>query len=287
MRRDTKALMCALLGLSLCAGARAFVPGTSGDHYQTIPDRNLFGLRAPPPATNEPPPPQLTKILLTGITTILGDKRALMKTLLPPGKPGEQAKEQSLILSEGQREGEIEVLAIDETAGSVKVNNSGTVMTLTFEKDGAKLPGGPPSPGNLAGMPVPANGPSVGAMFQPNPAMAPGPVNGNSRIRTFPTRNLRTPTLPGTVSPPNGAGAASSPGGVESPNSPTGAPTGQVPAEALPADLTPEEQAIVQELQRQAAEQNSYPPLPSGVNLPGVSSSPASPPQAAPPVLPQ
>ena len=140
MNLNLKKSGCLLLGIFLSHAASALVAGPSQDHYQLILDRNMFGLRAPQEVANEPPPPQLPKLLLTGITTILGDRRALMKVLLPASKPGEAAKEQSVILSEGQREGVIEVLAIDENTGSVKVNNSGTVMTLTFEKDGAKLP---------------------------------------------------------------------------------------------------------------------------------------------------
>jgi len=277
MRQHPKALIYAyaLLGLSLCQAARALVP--EPDHYRAIPDRNLFGLRPPQLATNEPPPPQLTKILLTGITTILGDKRALMKTLMPAGKPGEQAKEQSLILSEGQREGEIEVLAIDEHAGSVKVDNSGTIMTLTFDKDGAKLPSAPPSPSGLAGLPAPTNGQPLRGMVQPNPAW--GPAHGNSRIRTFPTRNLRT-------SPPQEIGPSPETAG-QAPGSPTGAPSGQAPAQSLPQDLTPEEQAIIQEFQRQANEQNTFPPVPSGVPIPAGSTSQPAASETTPPVLPQ
>src|SRR3954454_2083360 len=100
MRQKLIAFIYGLVGLSPLL-AQAVVPGSSPEHYQTIPDRNLFALKPPPQVRNEPIPPQLTKILLTGITTILGDKRALMKTLLPAGKPGDQAKEQSLILKEG------------------------------------------------------------------------------------------------------------------------------------------------------------------------------------------
>ncbi len=80
-----------------------------------------------------------------------------MKTAPPPGKPGEGPKsEQSYILTEGQREGDIEVIEIDEKAGSVKVNNAGTIQTLTFEKDGAKLPAtvAPPSAPGVPGAPV-------------------------------------------------------------------------------------------------------------------------------------
>ncbi|MGH7967736.1 MAG: hypothetical protein ACREIC_03305, partial [Limisphaerales bacterium] len=167
-----------------------------------------------------------------------------------------------------------EVLAIDEHAGSVKVNNSGTTLTLTFEKDGAKLPATTP-----AGLPVPTNGQPLRAMVQPNPALGPGPVNGHSRIRTFPTRNLRMSPPPVVDPSPNALGAA--------PGAPTGEPTGQAPSQNLPADLTPEEQAIVQEFQRQAAEQNTFPPMPSGVPIPGASSSPTAPADSTPPVLPQ
>lgn len=79
-----------------------------------------------------------------------------MKVVPNPSKPADPTKELSLILTEGQREGEIEVLQIDETVGSVKVSNSGTVMVLTFENDGAKSvparpapPGAPPLPNLL------------------------------------------------------------------------------------------------------------------------------------------
>src|SRR5579859_4213045 len=120
----------------------AVTPEPAATPYEGIIDRNAFGLKPPPP----PPDPEATKppplkITLTGITTILGNKRALMETPPPTGKPGEQPKsKQSYILTIGQREGDIEVLDIDEKAGSVKVNNAGQIVTLTFEKDGAKLP---------------------------------------------------------------------------------------------------------------------------------------------------
>src|SRR5262249_37418731 len=137
MRRGSQLTLFVLLGgLSVCAAASAVTSAPSAGPYDGIVDRNVFGLKPPPP----PPDPEATKappskITLTGITTILGNKRALMKTPPPQGKPGEQPKgEQSYILTIGQREGDIEVLDIDEKAGSVKVNNAGTVLTLTFEK---------------------------------------------------------------------------------------------------------------------------------------------------------
>jgi len=42
----------------------------------------------------------------------------------------------SCVLSEGERQGEIEVLEIDGRAGTVKFSNHGTVQTLNLKTDG-------------------------------------------------------------------------------------------------------------------------------------------------------
>src|SRR6266403_4959180 len=128
MMRVGKSLFGVLGGLVLCQGTGA-VTGSSANPYQLIVDRNVFGLKPPTPvAVVEPPKPPPPKITLTGISTF-GGKRALMKAILPP-KPGDQAKEQFLMLTEGQREGEIEVLEIDEKASTVKVNDYGTITNI-------------------------------------------------------------------------------------------------------------------------------------------------------------
>jgi hypothetical protein len=44
------------------------------------------------------------------------------------------------ILSEGQRDGEVQVLKIDPKAETATVNNSGTVMVIDFEKNGPMQP---------------------------------------------------------------------------------------------------------------------------------------------------
>jgi hypothetical protein len=106
--------------------------------YRHIYERNLFGLRPPTVIHKTEPPAVLpSNVILTGITTVLGAKRAFLEITLP-AKPPLPAKQQSCILSEGQREENVEVLEIDPKAESVKVSNSGTVMTLTFEKNGRK-----------------------------------------------------------------------------------------------------------------------------------------------------
>src|SRR5215467_8816396 len=121
MRGNLKVVL-ALLGF-VASGSpgipvKAIAPDRDLGQYNAIPERNVFGLR-PPPSDPLPtnPPAQLPKITLTGITTILGNKRALMMLAPPNLKPGEMSHEISLILTEGQRELEVEVLQIDEKRG--------------------------------------------------------------------------------------------------------------------------------------------------------------------------
>lgn len=202
MKRGGKMLVCVTGGLAMCMAARGVTTPAKealGNPYQSIIDRNVFSLKPPPPPPDpaEANKPQVLKITLTGITTIFGDKRVLMKTAPPPGKPGEGPKtEQSYILSEGQREGDIEVLAIDEKAGSVKVNNAGTVQTLTFEKDGAKLPS-TPAPAGAPGAAAPIPGLPV------NRPMVPGTPSFQlpSRIPRLPMPGGQASYTPGGVSP--------------------------------------------------------------------------------------
>ncbi len=172
MTNSRRLLLCAFTALVFWMVTRAIGNETSGENpYQAIVDRNVFALKPPPPPpdpeANKPPPP---KILLTGIYEMGGTKRVLMKVAMP-ARPPEPAKEVPLTLSEGQREGEIEVLEIDTVARTAKVNNFGTVTSLDFTNNGAKMvaaaaPGRPPGPGMPAGVAVPRPG-------MPNPAAAP------------------------------------------------------------------------------------------------------------------
>jgi len=256
MKHGGKVLVGLWASLVLCTAANAATDDPPGNPYQGIVESNIFKLKPPPPppdpADNKPPPPKIT---LTGITTILGRKLVLMETPPPPGKPGEPAKpKQSLILTIGERQGEIEVLEIDEIAGAVKVNNSGNIVTLTFEKDGVKLastpmpgaPGVPPPPG---GMPPPIPG-----SF--NPAGGAAPVN-----LSFPSRPLRG-SVPGSAAVAPGA----TPGTVTLPG--FGASAAQqstsIPQSTL--SLSPEEQVIAIEAQREITKNQvmsgKLPPLP-------------------------
>lgn len=136
-----------LVALALSLSARTLLAATSGSPYQGIVSQNVFGLVPVPTQVKAVPPASLPKVQPVGITTMLGDKRALLKVSVP-AMPPEPAKELSCILTVGQREGPIEVLEIDERAGSVTVDNSGTVQVLTLQQDS-------PRPQTLALSPPP------------------------------------------------------------------------------------------------------------------------------------
>lgn len=272
MRKAGKVLTCMASGLLLCseAGALTTTP------YQAITDRNVFDVHPlPPPAANpektETPP---IKIILTGITTILGNKRALLKTPAPAGKPAEAAKgEQSYILTEGQREGQIEVVQIDEKAGTVKVDVNGTIMVLNFDKDGQKPSVGmpAPAPGAPPGVPSPTGVNPASTVNPYHTPMTPGGFN-------LPTRPLRA--QPAGVNNAGGAypsgstygAGASYPGGTGYPAvggfgipsyGGATATTPQQTAAAQTPTMTPEQQIIQMEAQREINKNNpNFPPLP-------------------------
>jgi hypothetical protein len=227
--------------VTLLFAVSSFANTPAENPYQSIVDRNVFGLHPPPPPpSNEPPKPPIPAINLTGITTILGKKMAFMLIQLPP-KPGEQAKPgpSSFTLTEGERDGDIEVISIDEKAGTVKVSEFGTITNVTF----GKLPSTPsPSPA-VAGL---------GGVPPPNP------LGGNQRsIPGLPTRTLRLgnnqPGMnnPGTQGTINGQGNV----GVGLGGQPNAYNSGQSPGMSS-ADLqaasqrSPEENVLLYEANR-------------------------------------
>ncbi len=203
MRRVRKSFLYAAAALMAMTAVKAAAPDVATSPYQGIVERNVFGLKPPPnPEDNLPAPEPPPKLLLTGITTILGNKRALLTTQAAPNKPAE-----SLMLTEGQRDGEIEVLQIDENAGTVKVNNHGVTQTLDFKTDGVKL--------QTAAAPAPVPGAVP-------PPIASQPGNPTSPLQhQIPTRVMRTaPGTPGVA-----------------PNNPLPTPPPPAPRTALPNDV--------------------------------------------------
>jgi hypothetical protein len=127
--KSRKIFLILLLGVSQIARTSQASGSTPANPYQKIGEHNLFGLQPPTPVAQAIAtlPPQ---IVLNGLTTVFGDKRALFKTLPTADSP----KEQSYILAEGQRAGEIEVLSVDMKAAAATINNHGIVQLITICK---------------------------------------------------------------------------------------------------------------------------------------------------------
>jgi hypothetical protein len=207
---------------ALWAAANTLAVEASGSPYQGIVDRNVFGLKPPPPPPPgpeemKPPPPN---IKLQGITTILGKKLVLMKVMMPP-KPGVKPEEQSFNLVEGQREGDIEVLQIDEVNKTVKVNNFGTITNLNFKDNGVVIASGPAPGPPVPGAPGAPRLPGVGV---PPPPATPTftPAAGGYQPRSIPT--TRTPRM---GNPPGAAAYSPAYGGASPASVYTAVPTPQ------------------------------------------------------------
>jgi hypothetical protein len=236
----------------ICVSARGDVVPRSVKEYDAIGKNNVFKLKEPaPPAETPTPQPPLPKIFLSGITTMMNQKYAFLKA---PAAPGDKSGEQSLMLREGQKEGSIEILEIDEKAGRVRINNSGAVMDLTFDRD---APTSNP-PANAPGQPGPiSNPPAMAQTLQSQPDQANAPntnaPNYESR-RRMPRREVRIPTPPPLPGPASTTPTGTMPTPTTTyPTVTTPAPTAPNPAAAQPgaAELTPEEaRQVLNELDR-------------------------------------
>jgi hypothetical protein len=214
MKRGIKVAVCLVGGVVSTVGLSLNAGGAVGDNpYHAIVERNVFDLKPPPPppsaptVTNTPPP----NVKLTGITSMLGTKRAffMVAPAAQPGKP--PGKEESFIIEEGQRQGVIEVLEINQRAATVRIKNDGNESTLALDTS-PKLPSGPGGGGGAPGAPGNPAAPRLpGSLVAPpnngyNPRSAGGgrspvPVpnqsqysqyGGNSDLSTLPSRTMRT-----------------------------------------------------------------------------------------------
>jgi hypothetical protein len=208
-----------LYGSSLRAAAML-----SPNPYTPIVTRNVFGLvpiptNPPPvdPASLVPPP----KITPNGIMTLFGKLQVLFK-VAGVAKPGQPPKEESYVMSEGDRQNEIEVQKIDEPSAMITFINHGVVQELGLVAGSTS--GGAPAP--AVGVPPPGI---------PTPAMAPAnrgmPVGFGGRFGR--NRNVNSGGNPDAGGAPNTGGAAT--------------PAASAPAE--PA-MTPEQQVLMIEAQR-------------------------------------
>lgn len=173
---------CRAIAVLFCCLLASAVWGVSGDvqmaSYQQINERNAFSLKPMPPPGPDPSTlvaTQQVNITFTGITSFQGVKKAYFR--LPDGtKPGAFVYP---TIREGERDGALEVLSINEKAGSVTIKNAGAPMTLTFDTHGNKIQGpmamvAPPQgvPGALPGtVAMPMNAMPPNTQAQPMPGM--------------------------------------------------------------------------------------------------------------------
>jgi hypothetical protein len=198
-----------LLGIILIVGgAQADVTSVGASSYQTIVDRNAFGLKPVPAPQPEvvatTPPPVQVNIQLSGISSLGGNKRAWL--VIPPGPNRTNTAYLSMKEGDPEREG-IVVQSIDAERGMVQILNAGTPATLDFQNHGLAYSG--PVSVNVPGQPRP-NRPGVRAGRTAGPVVTPGrpttAITGRptgaqtagaggaarSAVRTIPSRNVRT-----------------------------------------------------------------------------------------------
>ena len=303
MTNGAKLLLCALSALVCWTGTHAVATETSGGNpYQAIVDRNVFGLKppAPPPdpEANKPPP---SKITLTGLYEMGGIKRVLMKVQMP-ARPPEPAKEVPMTLSEGQREGDVEVLEIDTIARTAKVNNSGTITSLDFTNNGVKIasagpPGGPPNPAGASPGLAPPNPFAPGGVSKGIPTARPMRLDPTGAavlpggVRPSATYSA-VPTAPAYNAPPGIAVGGSASGALTLPGMPSAPGTTTRQKNWPPEPATAEEAAILEAAyamkNKAAIERGDLPPLPgsnplidgggsSGQNTPPANTTPQPP----------
>jgi hypothetical protein len=207
MKLSGKSASCTASGLILIAGLEWVAASSADNPYQAIVGRNSFALKPPAVLTTTPEAPKAAspKLSLQGICALLGRSQVLVK-VAQPARPPEPAREFNYVLGEGEREGDVEVLGIDVTTGTVTIKNQGVLLTLTMDRDAEKpTVGAAPSVTGVPSIPPPqANSikPPMGIpSATPFTTIGSGGTSGTG-INTMPTRSLRT-----TPSSNRGAGA--------------------------------------------------------------------------------
>jgi len=243
--------------------------------------RNPFGLNPPPPpvvetAPEPEPEPDLT-IYLTGITTLLGTKKAFLKTD-DPKETDKLKKFRYYTLKEGEARDGLEVVSIDVETGSVKINHKSASRTLNLEDDGIEAVTAPVSaPGKPGGAKLPPGMSRAAATARPvsrpttTRTTTPRPVSSSTRTATGSASASARPTsinIPGR-NPRSTATSAQSLNGGRTVNLPI-RPTRNSDAPLLPPPpkVDPQEQKILMELNREVnrlgreQEDLIMPPLP-------------------------
>ena len=132
-------LYTAIAGILLASGLQRPVFGMEAEEnpYLEIVKRNAFDLTDTPPNTEQkaPEPPKANDIKLTGIYLLNGIERAAIALMDQDKKI---TKPTYLQLAVGEKQGTIEIKAIDKVTGRVTLLQLGSVRELNFKDDGFK-----------------------------------------------------------------------------------------------------------------------------------------------------
>jgi hypothetical protein len=249
MKRTRNLLICLAGGLALNAAMCADDAVPPGNPYAPVVARNIFGLN--PPTTVDPnaaadatPPPKITP---NGIMSIFGQLQVLFK-VASPAKPGKPAADDDYILSEGQRQDDIEVVKIDEKAGVVTFNNHGQTQELPLVAATVSSPA-PAAGGN----PAPGFRPATGGL--PRPAGNAFNGGGGSSL----VGNFRGSGNNGMNGGGNGANNSGNPGGGLNLGNPSACNNTFDAASQVPPGMTPEVQQATIIINRAVAQQQGDP----------------------------
>lgn len=273
MRRQLQFwVFCAAAAFAPALPAHAAAAADLKQNYQSIIDRNPFGLRppqAPPPAPAPVEEEPEMDIRLTGITSI-GYPRIPRRAYFQITKENE--KEPAYMnLAENQMQDGIKVLAINPDNSTVRITTPDGETLLSFKTHGieppsapAGMPGQPGAPGSAIPAP-PGGGRSVISVS--------GAAGGAPNIRRVPPRRtIRTPT---SASGGNTAYARNLNPSVSRPGSSTPPPLGGSPNNPSPEPsepIDPAVQYINLKLQEERARQQGrpFPPVPPLLKPPGM-----------------
>ncbi|HXI72573.1 MAG TPA: hypothetical protein VNN22_19700 [Verrucomicrobiae bacterium] len=255
MKRVGTIAVCLVGGLTLGSSLRADDVVLPGNPYAVVVTRNIFGLNPPPvvdPNATVVEPP--VKIVPNGIMSIFGQLQVLFKVAAKPG-----GKDAAYMLTEGQRQDDIEVVRINEKAAIVTFNNHGIVQDLPLV---VTPPSSTPS--------VPTGGPAAGL----------GGAAGNNPFNSR-FGNRGTPATRGGTS-----GGGNNPG-ADNGSGPRNVPTrASAIIERPQSNLTTEEATIAMEVNRELTKQQvmegSLPPIPPTEITPSDATGPGGGPLVTP-----
>jgi len=132
-------LYTAIAGILLASGLQQPAHGKEAEQnpYLAIVERNAFDLTDTPPSTQQkaPEPLKASDIKLTGIFLRNGVERAAIALI---EKDKKNTKPTYLQLAVGEKQGTIEIKAIDKRAGRVTLLQLGSERELNFKDDAFK-----------------------------------------------------------------------------------------------------------------------------------------------------